>query len=419
MKGKARTLFVFAILSVFILAIFCTHCTSITGGNSKADVRGAAYADPQTCANCHKNVADNYAHTAHFNTSKPITTNALQKDIVADDNTYAYNDSVKVKVEKKGNGLYQTLYFKNKGSRSQRFDVAFGSGEKAQTYAYWNGNKLLELPLSYFKEIHNWANSPGFPNNGAYFDRLIISRCVECHGSYAKTSFVQTGGVSTEQEYAKDSVLYGIDCQRCHGPAAQHVEFQTENPQVKTARFIASFKKLNRQQKIDMCAVCHSGNDKETLRPLFDFKPGDELAAFYDPYAMPAKTPDVHGNQTGLLYQSKCFLHTATLTCTTCHDTHKKETGDLAAYSQKCMTCHSEAQHNFCKMAPELGTAIANKCIDCHMPTMASKLITYKTAALKQNSSYYLHTHRIASYPEKTKEIIAYIKNTAPVQNAR
>lgn len=411
MIGKARTIFVFIALSVFILTIFFTHCTSLTGGDAKADIRGTAYADPKTCVSCHKDIANSYAHAAHFNTSKPITGNKLQADIVASDSMYAYSDSVKIIVEKKPGGQYQTVYFKNRRVRSEKFDIAFGSGGKAQTYAYWQGNRLYQLPLSYFKEIHNWANSPGFPNNAAYYDRSIISRCFECHGSFAEKHFVKDGSLSVTQEYAKDSVLYGIDCQRCHGPAAQHVQFQTENPDVKQARFITSYKTLNRQQKIEMCAVCHSGNDKEPQRTLFNFKPGDELAAFFDPFGMPGKTPDVHGNQTGLLYQSKCFINNAGLTCLTCHDTHLKETDNLISYSQKCINCHSEDKHNFCKMAPQLGKAINNKCIDCHMPAMPSRLISYKTAALKQNSNYYLHTHRIAIYPDQTKEIVAYINH--------
>lgn len=412
MRANVRTLVVFFAVSAFILAVFCTQCTNVNG--SKTDVRGAAYANPQTCIKCHKDIYDNYMHTSHYHTSKPIVTNALQAGITAGNNTFAYNDSVKVRVEKKPDGLYQTVYLKGKNVRSEKFDVAFGSGEKAQTYAYWRGNGLFELPLSYFKQIHNWANSPGFTVHNPYFDRSIISRCFECHGSYAQKHFVQNGSISVTQEYAKDSVLYGIDCQRCHGPAAAHVNFQQDNPQVKQARFIATYQSLNRQQKIEMCAVCHSGNDRELIRSAFAFKPGDELSAFYDPYGQTSGTPDVHGNQTGLLKQSKCYLTNISMTCTTCHDTHVKETGNTIAYAQKCMNCHRPETHNFCKMAPQLGSAINTRCIDCHMPAMPSKLITYKTAATKQASSYFLHTHRIAIYPQKTKEIMAFIKNTVP-----
>jgi nitrate/TMAO reductase-like tetraheme cytochrome c subunit len=416
MKGKARTLIVFLTICIFILVIFCTQCTNLSGDDSKPDIRGEAYANPHTCVSCHKDIYNSYQHTNHFHTSSTITGNNLQADIVTSNNTFAYNDSVKVKVEKKADSLYQTVYFKNQTGRSQKFDIAFGSGEKAQTYAYWQGNRLFELPLSYFKEVHNWTNSPGFPASVAYFDRSIISRCFECHGSFADKHFVQNGSVSVAQEYDKDAIIYGIDCQRCHGPAAEHVKFQTENPDVKQAKFIASYKTLNRLQKVQMCAVCHSGNDKTLIKPAFAFKPGDDLNSFYEPFAQASNTPDVHGNQAGLLSQSKCFLTNASMTCTTCHDPHTKETNNLTAYSQKCLTCHSEANHNFCKMAPQLGASITNKCIDCHMPAMPSRLITYKQTAANHNSDYNLHTHRIAIYPEKTKEILAYLKNITPIK---
>jgi hypothetical protein len=35
-----------------------------------------------------------------------------------------------------------------------------GSGEKGQTYLYWRGNQLFQLPVSYWTELREWVNSP-------------------------------------------------------------------------------------------------------------------------------------------------------------------------------------------------------------------------------------------------------------------
>lgn len=419
MKGKIRLFMVLSLGILFSAAMFLSQCGDKNKGLA-ADKRGAAYANPQTCVNCHKDVYNAYSHNGHFHTSSPINGNSLQAGLAIDTNVFVFNDSVKIAVNKQNDGLYQAAYFHDKKVNAKRFDIAFGSGEKAQTYGYWKGKQLFELPLSYFREIHNWANSPGFPANLVYYNRPIVSRCFECHASYADKQFVQSGALAVSEEYDKTSIIYGIDCQRCHGPAADHVNYQISNPTDKTGKFIAHYSRLNRQQKVEMCAVCHGGSDSRTIRSTFQYKPGDKLINFYEPdFGMVNNNPDVHGNQTGLLNQSKCFANSPVLTCTTCHDPHQKENNNLVAFSQKCMNCHSEASHNFCKMAPQLGAAINTKCIDCHMPAMPSKVITYKQTASKTASGYYLHTHRIAVYPEKAKEIIAFLKNTAPGITAR
>jgi hypothetical protein len=407
MKGSIRLLLVLFSGILFTVAVFLSQCSE--DNSRKPDVRGEAYANETTCSNCHKNINNSYVHTAHFNTSGPITGNKLQAESIAAAHTFIFNDNLKVNIDKRTDGLYQVAYLNNKPARAERFDVAFGANVKAQTYGYWKGNALNELPLSYFKIINNWANSPGFPANGVYYDRPIVTRCFECHGSYVEKKFVQTGGMSVGEEFNKNAMIYGIDCQRCHGPAAQHVKFHLDNPTTKTAKYIVTYRSLNKQLKVNMCAVCHNGNDLKTEKSTFGYKPGDDLASFYDPFGR-SNSPDVHGNQASLLTMSKCYINSANLTCTTCHNVHQQEKHDPVINSQKCLDCHKTETHNFCKMAPQLGNAITGKCIDCHMPTMPSRLISFKISAQDQNSSYLLHTHQIAVYPLQTQQILSLLK---------
>jgi nitrate/TMAO reductase-like tetraheme cytochrome c subunit len=407
MKGRIRLFIVLFSGILFTTAVMLSQCSEDT--SRKPDIRGDAYANETTCASCHKNINDSYVHTAHFNTSSPITGNSLQAESLASAHTFIYNDILKVAVEKRPHGLYQVAYLNNKEARAERFDIAFGANIKAQTYGYWKGNTINELPLSYFKIINNWANSPGFPLNGAYYDRPIVTRCFECHGSFVEKKFVQTGATSVGEEFNKNAMIYGIDCQRCHGPAAQHVQFHLDNPATKAAKYITTYKSLNKQLKVSMCAVCHNGNDVQTQKSTFGYKPGDDLASFYDPFGR-SNTPDVHGNQTSLLTMSKCYINSANLTCTTCHDVHQQEKYDPVISSQKCLDCHKTETHNFCKIAPQLGSTITGKCIDCHMPAMPSKLISFKMSAQNQKSPYLLHTHQIAVYPEQTQQILSLLK---------
>lgn len=328
MKGTQRTLLILGAITIVIVIL--SRCMN-AADKLPSDIRGEAYAGAATCVKCHKDLSVSYAHNAHGLTSKPAVDQQILKVFAPDSNTFYFNEHQKVVIEKRTGGIFQVAYIDGKEVRAQKFDIAFGSGEKAFTYAYWQGKKLYELPLSYFAGINNWAISPGFPKATFYYDRGINSRCFECHGSYIEKRVTQKSAFAKDEELEKGAVIYGIDCERCHGPGKQHVVFHTENPAEKTAKFIAIYKTLSRKQKMDACGVCHSGNTLTTQRSVFGFKPGDNLDDYYerDFVGFGGGSPDVHGNQTTLLMRSKCYQNSKTMTCQSCHNTHENIKGNL------------------------------------------------------------------------------------------
>src|SRR5690606_34482470 len=142
------------------------------------------------------------------------------------------------------------------------------------------------------------------------FNRLIVSRCFECHSSYIEKQPLKSKSLKTVDEFKKESLILGIDCERCHGPAAKHADFHLNNPSQKDAHYITAVRGLSRQQKLDMCAVCHSGNQQKLQKSTFSFLPGDVLSDFYYPdFSRPDISDfDVHGNQYQLLTASQCFI---------------------------------------------------------------------------------------------------------------
>jgi len=364
-----------------------------------ADVRGENYTGAATCVKCHSKINDSFAHSAHGLSSSPVDNKELESFLKSDSNSFAFNEHMKVKVEKRDSGIYQVAYTDGKQTRIQRFDVAFGSGEKAFTYAYWKGKKLYQLPLSHFSAIKTWANSPGFPINVMYFDRPIASRCLECHSSYIKTETKQVSALAMDEEMEKGSLIYGIDCERCHGPGKQHAVFHLENPEEKSAKFITIFKTLSRKQKMDACGVCHSGNKLTTVRSVFNFQPGDNLDDYYaqDFVSFGGPDPDVHGNQTAMLKGSMCYRK-SDMTCQSCHNSHEQIKGNMAIYSQRCISCHQTQKHTEKTLAKGV---LKSNCIDCHMPMQPSKLISFQTASSKNVSPYMLRSHHVGIYPAK------------------
>lgn len=394
MKGIPRIFIVIAVITLTVVIL--SRCMN-TADQLPKDIRGENYAGAATCVKCHQDIASNYAHNNHGLTSAAVTVQSLAKLLKADENGFMFNDHMKVMIEQSDSGIYQVGYYQGKAVRNQKFDVIFGSGEKAFTYAYWKGKKLYELPLSYFSTIGNWANSPGFPSNEMYFDRAITSRCLACHTSYIQSNSSQRAGTQVDEEMERGSIIYGIDCERCHGPAKQHVVFHLENPEEKKAQYITVFKELTRKQQMDACGTCHSGNDLMVQKSIFGFQPGDQLEDYFvqDFVSFGGANPDVHGNQTAMLKGSNCFRKSKDMTCQSCHSTHESIKGNLSTYSQRCISCHQSIKHSQATLAK--GPLVRN-CIDCHMPKEVSRLISFQMAGKDQPNPYLLRSHRIGVY---------------------
>jgi hypothetical protein len=369
------------------------------------------FAGSKKCMGCHKNIYDSHVHTAHYNTSHIALEKYIKGSFEKGNNTYAYNPVLVVAMEKKDSGLFQAIYFKGERKMALPFDLVIGSGAKGQSFAYWKDNWLFQLPITYFTAADQWANSPGFPNK-VMIDRPITSRCLECHTTYAEKL---PGGDGVREPFDHNRIILGVDCEKCHGPAARHVEYQMQNPDVSTGKFIVNPSRLSRQQNLDLCAVCHSGNIKRTQEP-FSFVAGDTLSKFFVIDTLSAASAqagnfDVHGNQYGLLRASKCFRLSGTMTCNTCHSPHKNERGNVALFSQRCMSCHNKEHQNFCTINPALVKNIEKNCIDCHMPAQPSRAIALFLPEKDVPVASLIRSHFITIYKNETQKFLDSKKN--------
>lgn len=390
---------------VFLLTKCMNHDEPET--STISNVHGQQFAGSPTCIKCHQQISESHLKTAHYLTTRKASREYIKGVFDTGYNSFSYDYDRVVSMETRDKKFYQVEYFKGEEKTSRQIDIVVGSGAMGQSYMTWDKNQLFQLPITYFSAAHQWSNSPGYPNQ-VIFNRPITSRCLECHSTFAKT--ISAPGVEPEK-FAPAKMIYGVDCEKCHGPAAAHVDYQTKNPAVTTAKFIVNPAHLSRQQNLDLCASCHGGRLQKT-RPSFEFSAGDTLSKFFvlDTSAPDPERIDVHGNQYGLMRASKCFKNSETLTCNTCHNSHENERGKMATFSQRCMTCHNTAHNNFCKMAKEIGPAISNNCIDCHMPEKPSRAIAVFLPGGSTPTAALIRSHYISIYPEETKKIIEFIK---------
>ena len=397
------------LFAIVVLVAFLTSCKNES--DEYIDPRGTDYAGSESCIQCHQTQYEMASKSSHFKATAPAIPGNVLGDFDKGNHTFIYDKNTKLVMEKRNDSLYQVLYKNGKEVEAHRFEIVFGT-KHAQTSVYWRDHNTYELPISYYNSINNWATSPGFPADKPYFDRMVVKDCYSCHSSNISSRNINQNSqdknflsIEVEDVIDKKTIVYGIDCERCHGPAKKHVDFHLKNPDVKTANSITSFKTLNRQQKLDACALCHAGNDGMKMKSRFDFKPGDNLSDFYRNTRSVTDTAqfDVHGNQFRLMSQSKCFIKSEKMDCITCHNPHENASKNLASYSKICMSCHQGLKHNETTLKTMSGSLLANNCVECHMPKKSSGAIKFQLSDSKQLSNYILRTHKIGIYSNNNK----------------
>lgn len=362
---------------------------------------GNGFSGSGVCAECHLDIYNSHIETAHFRSSAKANRNSVKGRFDTDENFFHLNDSIEFKMHTRKDTLYQKIFSKSNDSliHTSRFDAVIGSGTKGQSYLTWQDSSLYQIQVSYFAPNESWINSPGYPSNRLASIRPIQERCLECHVTHAKN----TKSFNKRNVYYKSQIMYGIDCERCHGPSLNHVNFHKENPLDTVATHIIKQSDLTRQQNLDACALCHSGLRIRGSKDPFSFVVGDTLKQFSIPdYTEKSLDKlDVHGNQYGLLSASKCFKKSDVMNCITCHNPHKKQRNNHISFNKKCQTCHNigEDNHGVCTASDEVKKTSNNNCIQCHMPLVSSKVMKIETAA-DTLKPVQVRTHLIGIYTD-------------------
>jgi hypothetical protein len=175
-----------------------------------AAAKHEGYLGDDACRPCHATQVDSFHQTAHFLTSALPTQHSILGKFTPGENILkTSNPNLSFRMDAKGNTFTQTAVAT--GERTEKFAFVIGSGDKGQTYLFWDEDQLFQLPVSYWRDL-GWVNSPGYRDGFADFERQIIPRCLECHATYFEALPPPTN------RYSTTAYSLGIQCEKCHGP---------------------------------------------------------------------------------------------------------------------------------------------------------------------------------------------------------
>jgi Tfp pilus assembly protein PilF len=327
------------------------------------------YADTSTCAKCHREIAASYARTGMGRSFfKPESADAIENIAKAPEYYHALSDSHYSMSIRDGQYYQKRWQLDPQGNQINaeelRIDYVMGSGNHARSYLHrTERGMLIELPLGWYPDKGGqWGMVPGSDTAHPQTRRFVSYRCMVCHNGYPDIP-AANNALGSDPVYLGE-LPEGIDCQRCHGPGAEHVRSGGKANIVNPA-------KLSPERRMEVCMQCHlettSGRIPAVLqrfgRGTFSYVPGEPLSDFAISFDhAPGTGHEGKFEAVSSVYrlrQSQCFLKSeGKLECSSCHDPHKEEAAQQ--YSKVCRECHASPNHP----QPIADT----NCIPCHMP---------------------------------------------------
>jgi hypothetical protein len=212
---------------------------------------------------------------------------------------------------------------------------------KGQTYILEKDGQLYQSRVSYYSQLNGLDFTLG--SQGATFTDLLdagghrLSRAEEllCFGCHATNA---TQG----RQLTLEALSAGVQCERCHGPAAEHLAGMTKGGSKPAV--MKDLSKLSAEQFSDFCGQCHRTWEDVAAVGRFDI-----TDVRFQPYRL-----------TG----SQCYdADDRRISCVACHDPHREVDSNPGDYDSKCKACHGSGKVGAkpCKVARV-------RCTTCHMP---------------------------------------------------
>src|SRR6185312_6300828 len=157
-----------------------------------SDLRAEGYVDPDTCSQCHADVAETYRHTGMARTFHRPSEQSVIEDFKRSNRfTHKPSGLTYTMIERDGK-FYQrrsSVGFDGKETDvlEEQIDYVIGSGNHGRAYLHRTAQgKLVQLPISWYAEKGGyWNMSPGFDRpDQPDMHGTVNADCIFCHTAY-------------------------------------------------------------------------------------------------------------------------------------------------------------------------------------------------------------------------------------------
>ncbi len=389
-------------------------------------VSSDGYVGVDACLSCHPSQHASWTASYH----RTMTQVAGEETVLAPfDGRVLEDQGRRVRVFRVGDGYWAEFDDpQGRGRRVQRAIVVTTGSHSEQFYWYASGNgrrlgllgfvwRIPEqrwIPYLDVTVSPNSGHGPLSPAEGTW-----NRGCMFCHTTRPKMRFDPL-----EHEFDTQVTDFGIACEACHGPGAEHIA-ANRNPfrryglrrSDEPDPTIVNPAQLSPRRASQVCGQCHGilpfllpGEQAATLSAEgLEYRPGDELEAtrhLVRPSLAPRpewlqrivqRDPSyirnrfwsdgsvrVSGREYNGLVDSPCFQNgdsEGELSCLSCHQMHQRDDDSRSAKAwaddqlrpgargdEPCLGCHTGLRDRVAEHSHHAVDSAGSRCMNCHMP---------------------------------------------------
>jgi predicted CXXCH cytochrome family protein len=337
----------------------------------------SGYIGSAACRECHAAICETYDGHPMWQAARSIAA-AEPVEVYGEDRGFQHTGELYYAEKTTAGAVHHIVARDDTGEvvydMAQPVTLEIGSGGRGRAFLLQHGKLLFQSPLTWYSGGGVWDLSPGYMQSNRRFERRIVDGCVACH----------VGRMNRDPRqidcFADVPVIEaGIGCERCHGPAAEHVAWHKLAERPDEPDPIVNPALLPPEARESVCQQCHLTGADRVLRygrSEYDFRPGDHLSDIWAPFvhesAGDAGQPTLAVSQVEQMESSRCYLGSAgRFGCTSCHDPHSSPAAEFQVeyYRQRCLECHGGSDVGCGLPEPDRLTKQADgSCIACHMP---------------------------------------------------
>jgi tetratricopeptide (TPR) repeat protein len=353
---------------------------SSSGDPVAPQAKAPGYAGTASCRECHEKFYKLWAPSHHGLAMQPVTPEFLKTKVELQKTTIAVKERRYQAIFHGGQGIVREQG--EQGEKSYPMAHAMGGKNVYYFLTPLEKGRLQVLPVAYDVRKKEWFDTTASMirhfGEGArtepvsWRDPLLTFNiaCYSCHISQLATNYDLKSDT-----YHTVWAEPGINCETCHGPAAEHNRVCQEAPKgtvPKDLKIIRGGRDFTVEQNNATCAPCHA-----KMVPLTtSFMPGERFFDNFDLVTLEDRDfypdgRDLGENFTETLWRLSPCAKSGKLSCLHCHTSSGRyRFKDEAKANQACLPCHKErvekAAAHINHPADKPGTP--QNCIACHMP---------------------------------------------------